>query len=71
MGADGWSFEDVRPYFERLENVLINAAEPPKVGGGPVPISLVTKLWNSGLAYLRASTELGVPLLDTHIDGRI
>lgn len=75
MGADGWSYKDVRPYFEQLENV-INESDENKIkradnaAEGPVPVSFVTQLWNSGMTFLKASHELGLPVRRKQLDAQ-
>lgn len=38
LGADGWSWDDVLPYFRKLERDLDFAEEPLHGGDGPIPV---------------------------------
>ncbi len=55
LGADGWSWEDVRPVYERIER-----REP----GGPGTVSLLTSFQPDAIhaAIAEAAQECGIPL---------
>jgi len=63
QGLDGWSFDEVLPYFKRLESHWRGASEW-HGGSGPVRISRMEGpdlLWEQHLA---AAGALGIPYLD-------
>lgn len=59
MGAVGWSFKDVLPIFEKL--VQNFASGDPK---GSVPISYVDFQSKISESFVKASVELGLPVID-------
>ena len=60
MGAVGWGFDDVLPYFKRTEDNVLGADDYHNVGG-PLPISDIPRrpLANS---FLAATAEAGYPV---------
>lgn len=65
MGATGWSYDEVVPYFKKLEDSHIPNATPGFAGkGGPLTVSEVT--WKSDVAkaFVKGSLELGIPYVD-------
>ena len=55
LGADGWSWEDVRPVYERIER---------RERGGPGTVSLLTSFQPDAIhaAIAEAAQECGIPL---------
>lgn len=65
LGNPGWSYDDVLPYFKKLEDSRIKHADPDYVGkGGPLTVSEVD--WKSDVAkaFIGAGRELGWPYVD-------
>lgn len=65
LGAEGWSYEEVLPYFKKLENSHIANADPNYAGyGGPVSVSETE--WKSEMAkaFVAAGLEIGLPYID-------
>jgi choline dehydrogenase len=60
-GNDRWGWDDVAPYFVRLENDLQFGDRPGHSRGGPVTVTRVAReLWPSGMsAFERAAIEAG------------
>jgi choline dehydrogenase len=59
LGADGWSWQDVRPVYERIER-----REP----GGPGTVSLLTSFEPDAIhvSIAQAAQECGIPLNDDY-----
>lgn len=58
LGNDGWSFEDVRPYFQKFEN---NTTPEADLGvGGPVTISYPNFRSQTGTTFLNGLVEMGL-----------
>lgn len=65
MGNPGWSYDEVLPYFKKLENNRIrNGAPGYRSKGGPITSSEV--LWKSNTAkpFVDAGLEMGMPYVD-------
>ena len=65
MGATGWSYKEVLPYFKKLENSVVQNAHPKYAGkNGPVTISEIK--WKSKVAkaFVKAGLEMGWPYVD-------
>lgn len=63
-GNEGWSYEDVLPYFKKLENNIATTREPEMRGqGGPITISTT---YNSEVAkaFVKAGIQRGFPEVD-------
>jgi choline dehydrogenase len=58
QGCAGWSFEDVRPYYERIENV--DGAAPHH----RLPVSSFAEQHPLNAAFLQACAQAGLPLRD-------
>ncbi|MBL0406009.1 choline dehydrogenase [Microvirga aerilata] len=57
MGATGWSFQDVLPYFRRLEN--FKGGGDVRGRGGPMSIERVAARHEMADAFIRAAVEAG------------
>ncbi len=57
-GADGWSYGEVLPYFQRLE-AFTDAATPYRGRSGPVDVSAITDLNPISEAFMAACREAG------------
>jgi len=68
LGNDGWGFEDVLPYFRRLEADADFGDRPWHGDAGPMPISryLNLDLTEIGAAGLEAFKAVGFPLVEDH-----
>ena len=62
-GCTGWSFADVLPLYRDLENWTGGASHWRGVGG-PMDVCLPTHPHPTAVAWLEASREMGVPVLD-------
>uniref|UniRef100_A0A1I8PSY3 Glucose-methanol-choline oxidoreductase N-terminal domain-containing protein n=1 Tax=Stomoxys calcitrans TaxID=35570 RepID=A0A1I8PSY3_STOCA len=65
LGNEGWNFEQVLPYFRKLENSLVPDAESQFVGRqGPVKISYIQRHSTIAEAFVRAGREDGLAQCD-------
>ena len=62
-GCDGWSFKDILPIFKELED-WENGANQWRGAGGPVHILTAKDPHPTAPAFLAASKEMGIPILD-------
>ncbi|HEY4025264.1 MAG TPA: FAD-dependent oxidoreductase [Candidatus Dormibacteraeota bacterium] len=63
-GCPGWSFQDVLPYFQRLEN-QVDGANPTAGRGGPINVVSARETGNPvSQAFIDACAELGHPVID-------
>ncbi|MBA2961064.1 MULTISPECIES: GMC family oxidoreductase [Ramlibacter] len=62
QGCEGWSFEEVLPYYERIENV--DGAAP----ANRLPVSTFAEKHPLNGAFLQACAEAGLPLRE-HLNG--
>jgi 4-pyridoxate dehydrogenase len=63
LGASGWSYEDLLPYFKRLETWCEGKA-PDRGAGGPVGITYTCRSDPLGWAILEAARVAGYPIFD-------
>uniref|UniRef100_A0A1Y9H2C3 Glucose-methanol-choline oxidoreductase N-terminal domain-containing protein n=1 Tax=Anopheles dirus TaxID=7168 RepID=A0A1Y9H2C3_9DIPT len=64
-GNTGWAYEDVLPYFRKLENSVVPDANPAYAGrDGPVTISYPNYRTSVSRAFVQASIESGLPYVD-------
>jgi choline dehydrogenase len=61
LGCEGWSSEDVRPYFRRAENQERGACEF-HGAGGPLNVSDITEMHPISKAQLDAAEQAGIPI---------
>ncbi len=59
-GATGWSFEDVLPYFKKLENFEDGASDM-RGGGGPLNVERVALRPELAEAFIAAGEQAGFP----------
>ena len=64
LGAKGWSFDDILPYFRRSENFEWSNAYRGK--GGPLQVSISASPDEVYDAFLAAGKELGYPVQDDY-----
>ena len=62
-GCAGWSFADVLPIYKELENWTGGASEW-RGAGGPMDVCLPAQPHATAVAWLDASRDMGVPILD-------
>jgi choline dehydrogenase len=63
LGCEGWSWEDVRPYFLRAEHQERGASKD-HAEGGPLNVSDVTTHHPVSDAVLDACGQMGIPVVD-------
>lgn len=68
MGCEGWSYDDVLPYFRRAENQERGPNDAHGVGG-PLNVSDITEKNEVSKALLDAAIEAGIPRRDDINDG--
>ena len=61
LGCDGWSWDDVRPYFLRAEHQERGDADGWHATGGPLNVSDVTQTHEVSDAVIEACVEAGIP----------
>ena len=68
LGATGWAFADVFPYFLRSEHWL---GEPSQAHGstGPLAVTQIRDPHPLCNVFLQGCSEVGLPTLDEHNDG--
>lgn len=72
MGNTGWGYDDVLPYFKKLENSRIKHGAPDYVGkGGPLTVSEVDYKSDVAKSFIEAGLELGWPYVDYNGPGQI
>lgn len=69
-GARGWSYDDVLPYFRRMEDWSGPEGET-RGRGGPLPVSQVRRLSRGATAFIEACQKLGLPYNGDMNDGPI
>ncbi|GKX33542.1 MAG: choline dehydrogenase [Rhizobiaceae bacterium MnEN-MB40S] len=62
-GAEGWSFEDVLPWFRRCEDWEGGATDY-RGAGGPLRIETSRSLHPVARGMMEAAAELGIPVID-------
>ena len=71
-GARGWSFNEVLPYFKRIEDCLIPNPDPDLHGtAGPIPVSESSYTSDLAQLFLKAGLELGYNRVDYNGKGQI
>ncbi|MBO0740618.1 MAG: GMC family oxidoreductase N-terminal domain-containing protein, partial [Hyphomicrobiaceae bacterium] len=61
LGATGWAYKDVLPYFKRMEH-NVRGADAYRGQGGPMTISDIKKPSANAKAFVEACTRLQFPL---------
>lgn len=65
MGNQGWSYNEVLPYFMKLEKTVIKNANPYMRGkDGPITVSEVPWKSKSAKHFMKAAREMGFPDVD-------
>jgi choline dehydrogenase-like flavoprotein len=70
MGNPGWGWEDVLPYFKRLEDVQIPEMRDNSLRGRNGPVTLMFPPYHTPLAesFLESAQELGYEVRDYNGD---
>ncbi|GLH01011.1 Uncharacterized protein GBIM_07251 [Gryllus bimaculatus] len=70
-GNEGWSYDDVLPYFKRNERVLIDEYAHAEDRGHDGPLNVERVPYSTPLshAFVRAGRELGYPQVDYNAQG--
>ncbi len=63
LGNDGWSYDDVLPYFRRSETYE-RGSTAERGGAGPLSVAELRDPNPATQAFLRAAQEVGIPLND-------
>ncbi len=69
-GARGWSYEDVLPFFRRMEDWEGPAGDT-RGKGGPLPVGQVSRLSAGAAAFVASCQTLGFPLHRDINDGPV
>lgn len=65
MGNTGWSYNEVLPYFMKLEKNLVKSSSSYMRGNsGPITVSEVPWKSKSARHFVKAAQELGIPYVD-------
>lgn len=65
LGNSGWSYNEVLPYFMKLEKNVVKTNAPSMRGKkGPITVSEVPWKSKSATHFVRAAQELGIPYVD-------
>lgn len=67
-GCPGWSFNEVLPYFRKMERFDGPPAQH-HGGHGPLAVEPPREMHESTRAFIRAASEMGLPLRDDYTDG--
>lgn len=65
MGNEGWSYDEVLPYFMKLEKSTVKSGASYMRGkNGPITVSEVPWKSKSAIHFVKAAKELGIPYVD-------
>lgn len=65
LGNDGWGYEEVLPYFMKLEKTLVKSDALYMRGkSGPITVSEVPWKSKSAQHFVKAAKQLGIPYID-------
>lgn len=65
FGNPGWTYNEVLPYFQRVEDNLVKSKTPYMQGkNGPITVSEVAWKSRSGRQFVKAAKEYGLPYVD-------
>ena len=70
MGADGWSFDDVLPYFLKSEDSQLGIDSKYHSTGGPLAVSYPSYSTTGAKAFVEAGRELGYRVGDYNGESR-
>ncbi len=63
-GCEGWSFDELLPYFKKSENYEVDANNPYHGTGGELNVMNVAMKYPISQAYIDAAVSLGIPRND-------
>lgn len=68
LGNPGWGFDDVLPYFRKIESDLDFGHKPWHGNSGPIPVNRYRDLsfTETGQAAIEAMTAVGFPTIEDH-----
>lgn len=71
LGNEGWSYEDVLPYFKKTEKIAIDrlASSPFHGHDGPIVVTENNEPSGLGKAFIEAAGQIGYPLVDDYNAG--
>ncbi len=61
MGCNGWSWDEVIPYFRKFENLASGGSDELHGRSGELRLSWIEDLHNSSVAFMEACKEAGLP----------
>lgn len=65
LGNQGWSFEEVLPYFKKFEDCDVKISDKGyRSKGGYLPINDVQHRTDAAKAFVEAAQEIGFPYVD-------
>jgi choline dehydrogenase len=59
-GCEGWSYEDVLPYFKKLEDCELGDLSPLRATGGPIPCAELREPTKGTKLFFEAAQEVGI-----------
>ena len=68
LGCSGWGYDDVLPYFRKIERYSEGASEQ-RGGDGPLAITKGKRLNGASDLFIAAAVAAGLPLNDDYNDG--
>lgn len=63
-GCEGWSFDDILPYFKKPENYEVESDNPFHGNGGELNVTNVQMKYPISQSYIDAAVSLGIPRND-------
>jgi choline dehydrogenase len=63
-GCEGWSFDDILPYFKKPENYEVESDNPYHGNGGELNVTNVEMKYPISQAYIDAAVSIGIPRND-------
>jgi choline dehydrogenase-like flavoprotein len=69
LGCEGWSWDDVLPYFKRSENLTSGGSDEVHGRSGEMRVSWVDDLHSSSKAFMLAAQQAGMPFNEDVNDG--
>jgi len=65
-GCTGWGWNDVLPYFKKLEDYKSGGSSELRGVGGPVPVTKLSEYTNITHRFIKASVAAGLKYLDDY-----
>ncbi|MGB5285156.1 MAG: GMC family oxidoreductase N-terminal domain-containing protein, partial [Polyangiales bacterium] len=63
-GCEGWSYDDLLPYFKRSEHFEVSTDNPYHGNDGELNVTNVAMKYPISEAYIQAAESIGIPRLD-------